>query len=129
VDYKALVGDASDGYPGVAGVGPKTASSLLAKYGTFENLYKHLGELPERLGLKLATDAEQAALAKRLATIVVDAPVTVDFEKCGVGEWKLADWVGVFEEQGFRSLAGRAKGFFGYYGKKMEKKEEQLGLL
>ncbi len=135
VDYKALVGDASDGYPGVAGIGPKTASKLIREYVTFENLYVHIGDLPEKIGLKLATDAEQAALAKKLATIVVDAPVTVDFEKCRVGEWKLADWVGVFEEQGFKSLVKRAENFFGNYAKeepasaKGYGEVKQLGLL
>jgi DNA polymerase-1 len=134
VDYKALVGDASDGYPGVSGIGPKTARGLLMKYGTFENLYKHVGELPEKVGLKLATDAEQAALAKKLAKIVTDAPVSVDFEKCRVGDWKLEDWVRLFEEQGFKSLMGRAKSFFEFSSdeKMDEKKEEsakQLGLL
>src|SRR6185503_18560625 len=75
VDYKALIGDPSDGYPGVTGIGPKTAESLLQKYDTFENLYKQIGELPEKVGLKLATDAEQAALAQKLATIIKDAPI------------------------------------------------------
>lgn len=129
VDYKALVGDASDGYPGVNGIGPKTASGLLRKYGTFESLYEHVGELPEKVGLKLATDAEQAALAKKLAKIVTDAPVSVDFEKCGVGGWKLDDWVRVFEEQGFKSLMGRAKSFFGSIGNKNVGGNSQLGLL
>ncbi len=81
VDYKALVGDASDNYPGVTGIGPKTASSLLQKYETFENLYAHLAELPENIALKLATDAEQAALAKKLATILQDAPLKLELEK------------------------------------------------
>lgn len=81
VDYKALVGDASDNYPGVTGIGPKTASSLLQKYETFENLYAHISELPENIALKLATDAEQAAMAKKLATILKDAPLKLELEK------------------------------------------------
>lgn len=81
VDYKALVGDASDNYPGVSGIGPKTASGLLQKYKTFENLYAHLSELPETIALKLATDAEQAAMAKKLATILQDAPLKLELEK------------------------------------------------
>lgn len=81
IDYKALVGDASDNYPGVSGIGPKTASGLLQKYETFENLYKHISELPENIALKLATDAEQAALAKKLATILKDAPIKLELEK------------------------------------------------
>lgn len=46
-DYKALVGDASDNYSGIPGVGPKTAISLLTKYGTIGGIYENLKELPE----------------------------------------------------------------------------------
>jgi DNA polymerase I len=84
IDYKALIGDASDGYPGVSGIGPKTASSLLQKYESFENIYHHVSELSERIALKLATDAEQAALAKKLATIALDAPVHLNLSKCSL---------------------------------------------
>ncbi|HEV2340032.1 MAG TPA: 5'-3' exonuclease H3TH domain-containing protein, partial [Patescibacteria group bacterium] len=80
IDYKALVGDASDNYPGVSGIGPKSASDLLQKYQTLENLYKHIGELPAQLGEKLAIDAEQASLCKTLATIRLDAPVHLKIE-------------------------------------------------
>lgn len=62
-----MTGDASDNYPGVAGIGPKTASGLLGKYHTFENIYKNIGDLPEKIGLRLATDAEQASLAKKIS--------------------------------------------------------------
>src|ERR1035437_9417875 len=64
VDYKALVGDASDNYPGGTGIGPKTASTLLNKYQTLEGIYQHLGELSPQIQKKLANDVEQAALAK-----------------------------------------------------------------
>ncbi|KKR49739.1 MAG: polymerase I, DNA polymerase I protein, partial [Candidatus Levybacteria bacterium GW2011_GWC1_40_19] len=74
-DYKALVGDASDNYPGVTGIGPKTASTLIREYDTLENLYKHLVDLSPKISEKLATDAEQAVLAKKLATIEVAAPI------------------------------------------------------
>src|SRR3990167_4048211 len=64
-DYKALVGDPSDNYPGVSGIGPKTASDLIKKFHTIEGLYEHLPNLPEKVATKLATDAEQSALAKK----------------------------------------------------------------
>ena len=48
VDYKALVGDKSDNIPGVAGVGEKTTETLLAKYGTLDNIYAHLDEIETR---------------------------------------------------------------------------------
>lgn len=78
IDYKALVGDPSDNYPGVAGIGPKTAGELLRKYRTLEGLYEHIAELSPQTQEKLAQDSEQAALAKKLATIITDAPVSLD---------------------------------------------------
>ncbi len=127
IDYKALIGDQSDGYPGVTGIGPKTASHLLTTYGTFEQLYEKIGELPEKYATKLAVDAEQAALAKKLATILTDAPITckledakwIDFDTQGARE--------IFKQFGFNSLEKRFAGFFEKLDE--EKKGEQLGLL
>ena len=125
IDYKALIGDPSDGYPGVTGVGPKTAAGLLQKYETFENLYQKIGELPEKIGLKLATDAEQAALAQKLATIITDAPIQFDLSKCKCSDFDYQNLRLGFKEQGFKTLTAR----FDAYFKFAEEKEEQLGLL
>jgi DNA polymerase I len=122
VDYKALIGDASDGYPGVTGIGPKTASKLILEYKTFENLYEHVGDLPEKVGLKLATDAEQAALAKKLAKIITDAPIQFDITKAACADFDAKALRETFREQGFKSLTARLDLLFG-------KEEEQLGLL
>lgn len=127
IDYKALIGDASDGYPGVAGIGPKTASNLLKQHETFENLYEHLSDLPEKIAAKLATDIEQASLAKKLATIMTDVPVTLDLPKCDL---KCFDMVGLrngFNDLGFQSLIKRITPQI----KEQEdrKKGQQLGLL
>lgn len=126
VDYKALIGDASDGYPGVSGIGPKTASSLLQKYDTFENLYERVGELPEKVGLKLATDAEQAALAKQLATIIRDVPMQFDITKCLCSDFDQQAIHNAFVEQGFKTLTARWDTYFGIEEKK---DKEQLELL
>ncbi len=107
IDYKALIGDPSDGYPGVSGIGPKTATNLLQKFQTFENLYHHLSDLPEKQGLQLATDAEQAALAKKLATIVRDVPLQFDIKKCAATEFDLEGLEKAFAELGFKSLIKR----------------------
>lgn len=109
VDYKALVGDPSDNYPGVSGVGPKTATSLIEKYGTLEEIYKHLGNLPEKLGKSLAEGVDAAGLSKKLATVVTDAPVTLDLKKAA--KWKLdsQDALKLFAKLGFKTLTGRIK--------------------
>lgn len=107
IDYKALIGDASDGYPGVAGIGPKTAASLIRKFETFENLYQNLGEVNPKIALKLATDAEQAALAKKLATIITDAPIHLDLEKAAIEKVHIKNAKSAFEKLGFNSLLKR----------------------
>jgi len=107
VDYKALVGDASDNYPGVSGIGPKTASDLLNKYQTLESLYQHLSELSPQIQEKLANDAEQAAMAKKLATIVIDAPVKLDEDEAEVGRIDKEALRKAFEKLGFKSLLAR----------------------
>ena len=102
IDYKALVGDASDNYPGVAGIGPKTATHLLAEYGTFENVVKKSGNP------KVIAGYEGGELSKRLATIRTDAPVTYEREKCPVpSAQKVTE---VLQELGYKSLVKRMGG-------------------
>ncbi len=107
IDYKALVGDNSDNYPGVTGIGPKTASDLLKKYETLENLYSHIGELPPQLQEKLATDAEQAALAKKLATIITDAPLKFEKDEALLSKMDLDGLRKEFQKLGFNSIQKR----------------------
>lgn len=81
VDYLALIGDSSDDIPGVAGIGPKGAVPLIQKYGTIENIYKHIDEI-DKAGIKkkLETSRENAFLSKDLATIYCEVPIDFDFE-------------------------------------------------
>jgi DNA polymerase-1 len=80
VDYKSLVGDTSDNIPGVPGVGAKTATKLIQEYGSLEDILAHLADLPTRTQTLLQTHREQAIQSKYLATIVTDAPITLDLE-------------------------------------------------
>ena len=77
IDLKALMGDSSDNIPGVAGVGPKTATELLKKYGTLEGVYENLTpqNMKGKLFEKLESGKENAYLSYELATIRLDAPV------------------------------------------------------
>ena len=72
---KSLMGDSSDNIPGVAGIGPKTATGLLLEYGTLDGVYEHLPEIKESVRKKLEKDHEQAYLSYDLATIRKNAPV------------------------------------------------------
>ena len=80
VDLKALMGDSSDNIPGVAGVGPKTATELLLKFGSLDGVYENLDDpsIRPKLREKLENGKESAYLSYELATIVSEAPI--DFE-------------------------------------------------
>lgn len=107
VDVKALKGDSSDNYPGVRGIGPKTAQALIAKYNTLENLYSQLDKLDQfaKFARKLAEGAEMAGLSKKLARIKTDVPLQFDLEKTSVEK---IDWQEgakyMREKLGFKSL-------------------------
>jgi len=106
VDYKSLVGDVSDNVPGVTGIGPKTAASLLQKYHTLENLFKHMDEQPESVRSKLKDGKETALAAKKL--VELDRRVGIEFE-LGKLEFK-PDWEKVrreYEELGFKSIVAK----------------------
>ena len=77
IDLKSLMGDSSDNIPGVAGVGPKTATDLLLKFGTLDGVYAHLdsGEIKDSVRKKLQAGAESARLSYDLATIRCEAPI------------------------------------------------------
>ena len=80
IDLKALMGDSSDNIPGVAGVGPKTAKELLAKFGSLDGVYENIDDssIRPKLREKLLNDKEYAYLSCDLATIRPEAPI--DFE-------------------------------------------------
>ena len=81
IDMKALMGDSSDNYPGVEGIGPKTASNLIQKYHTVENLYDHIDDLKaSKRKERLIRDKNNAILGKKLATIDRHSPVTIDID-------------------------------------------------
>ena len=75
IDYLALAGDTSDNIPGIRGVGEKTASTLLAQYGSVEEIIAHAGEIKGRLGERIAAGAEDAKMSKFLTTIRRDVPL------------------------------------------------------
>ncbi len=80
-DYKALTGDPSDNIPGVRGIGPKGASSLLQQFGTVENLYENLDRVKAKgTRKKLEEGRESALVSLELARMRFDAPVEFDAE-------------------------------------------------
>ncbi|MDP3957470.1 MAG: DNA polymerase I [bacterium] len=109
-DYKGLAGDASDNIPGVAGIGGKTATTLLQSFGTLENIYAHLAEVKESVRKKLETDKEKAFLSKELGKIDTEAPMTLDLPACVSKDFDRLAVTKLFQELGFYSLIKRLPG-------------------
>ncbi len=82
IDLKALMGDKSDNIPGVAGVGEKSAMSLLSQYFDLDGVYAHIDEIGGALQKKLINDKEKAYFSKSLATIDTNVPIDVSLEEC-----------------------------------------------
>ena len=81
VDYLALVGDASDNIPGVAGVGPKTAVKLIDEYGDVENIFQSLDDIKNiKLRERLSNNKSNALLSKELVTLDLKVPIDFDLD-------------------------------------------------
>ncbi|MFZ2096572.1 MAG: DNA polymerase I [Anaerolineales bacterium] len=128
VDFKALVGDKSDNIPGVAGVGEKTAASLLTTYHTLDNIYTHLDEISESTRKKLIANKENAYLSQKLATIVTNLKVKLDLDMARTEHFDPARVEALFRELEFRALMGRLTALYSAYGKSRSTKQEQLSL-
>ncbi len=107
VDFKGLAGDASDNIPGVSGIGEVTATKLIQKYKTLENVYKNLNDLPERIKKLLIEGEENARLSKKLATIETELPVKFDLQKSIVSNFNRDDLINIFTQLEFKSLLSR----------------------
>ncbi len=82
IELKALMGDSSDNIPGVAGVGEKTATDLISRFGSIDYIYEHLDELDIKAGVKAKLEAgkESAFFSRWLGTICRTAPIDNDPE-------------------------------------------------
>jgi DNA polymerase-1 len=104
VDYKALVGDKSDNIPGVAGVGEKTAVTLLEKFNTLDAIYEHIEEVEKRWKTKLEQSKEAAYMSRDLARIHTDLPLKLDLEQARVKQFDPTALEDIFKELEFRTL-------------------------
>lgn len=109
IDLKGFMGDPSDNYPGVYGVGPKTAIKLLEEYDNYPNVYKHIDDLPENVAKKLKEGKENGDISFKLAKILTDVDVPYEPEKWD--EWSVGNskTLALFEEFGFRTLTKRVQ--------------------
>ncbi len=109
VDYKGLVGDNSDNYPGVSGIGPKTAVSLLSRFHDLETIYKSLDKIDTNVATKLKRDREAAFLSQELARIKTDAPIEFSLKVLRWDQEKETKMTEILRKLNFKSLLTRVK--------------------
>ena len=108
IDVKALMGDSSDNIPGVPSIGEKTATAIIAAYGTIENAYAHLEEIrPPRAKKALEEHYDMAQMSKELATICIDAPVEFSYEDAMVGNLYTPEAYQFMKRLEFKSILTR----------------------
>jgi DNA polymerase-1 len=109
IEVKALMGDSSDNIPGVAGIGEKTAFTLIKEFSTLENLYKNIGSptIKDTLREKLINDKEMAFLSHNLATICCDVPINEELKSFVLGEYEKDNLFVLLKKLEFHSFITR----------------------
>jgi DNA polymerase-1 len=107
-DYKGLVGDQSDGIPGIAGIGPKTATKLIQEFGSLEEIFENEALLDPKINKKLAGKRSDALFYRALATIRRDVPIKIsDIASLALKPLNTERLRAYFHSLGFESLARR----------------------
>ncbi|MBS1948903.1 MAG: DNA polymerase I [Bacteroidetes bacterium] len=110
IDILGLMGDSVDNIPGIPGIGEKTASKLLAEYGTIENVLENAGKIKGALGEKVKAGKALAMMSKKLATIIVNVPLQFHEEDFKLKEWDKETLKDVFADLEFKTLGKRVLG-------------------
>ena len=110
IDILGLWGDASDNIPGVPGIGEKTAKKLVGRFGGIKELLENTDQLKGKQKENVEAFKEQALLSRKLATIVIDAPVELDWSSLKVGEIDNEALASLLVEFEFNTLGKRLLG-------------------
>jgi DNA polymerase I len=112
IDFLGMMGDAADNIPGLPGVGEKTAKKFLAEYGSMENLLANTHQLKGAIKDKIEANAELGILSKKLATILLDCPVTFNAEDFELSKPDVEKTDELFQELEFRQMKAQFDKYF-----------------
>ena len=108
IDMKALMGDTSDNIPGAPGVGPKTASAIIQKYHSVDNVLAHLDELkPPKAQKSITENAEQVKMSRFLAEININVPLDYNIENAEIGDLYNPASYELFKKYNFKTMLKR----------------------
>ncbi len=111
IDVKALQGDSSDNFPGVAGIGEKGAQTLISEYHSIENAYEHLEEIKQkRTREALRENYEMGLLCKKLAAINRTSPVEFNEKESLIGDFYTPEAFEIIKRLEFKKLLERFSG-------------------
>ncbi len=108
VDYLSLVGDAVDNVPGIPGIGPKTATELISRFGTLDNLLAHVDEVSgKKRQENLVAHADTARAGRELIRLEAAVPIEIPWESARLHPPAAERLAEFFREMGFKSIVGR----------------------
>lgn len=111
IDVKALMGDTSDNVPGVPGIGEKTATKIISQYGSIENAYAHIDEMPKtKMRESLRENYEQAQFSKKLVTIDTQAKIAYDLAGAKLGSLYTSEAYLLCKRLEFKNMLSRFQG-------------------
>lgn len=110
---KAFMGDSSDGYPGVKGIGPKTALQLIQNYGTIDGVLENLELLKPAQRTKITENVDMLKLSHKLATIERNMSINAALDELQVIDYTTERFVEL-EQRGFRLIVKHAKSLYSF---------------
>lgn len=108
---KAFMGDSSDGYPGVKGIGPKSALQLIQTYGSIDGVLSRLEELKPAQRTKIAADMEMLQLSLKLATIQREMPIPAELQDLQIVDYSNETFENL-EQKGFKLISKHARSLY-----------------
>lgn len=104
IDLLALMGDSADNFPGCPGVGPKTATKLIAEFGSIDSILENSAKIKGKLREKVEGAVDDIRMSKFLATIRTDVPIDLDLDALKIQEPDTTQLTEIFTELEFKSL-------------------------
>lgn len=112
IDFLGMMGDAVDNFPGLPGVGEKTAKKFIKEYGSLENLLANTHQLSGKLKENIEANKELGILSKKLATIITNCPIKFDETDFELSQPDFEKTTALFQELEFRQMAESFMRFF-----------------
>lgn len=113
IDFLGMMGDAADNIPGLPGVGEVTAKKLLKEFGSMENLLANTDKLKGAMKEKIEANKDKGILSKKLATILLDCPVTFNATDYELSKPDVEKTDTLFNELEFRQMKAQFDKYFG----------------